>query len=89
MFILFKVYNFKGTKNISIMKKKKNPNQGRRVGKKENKDAKLRADPETLHTPDPQDEMKGPVSSIMQNIANAARNEVSQEEADKEKEEDI
>ena len=65
-----------------------NKNQGDRVGKEDNKDAAVRADPETLHTPDPQDKMKGPLSSIMQNISDAANDEVSQEEADKEKEED-
>ena len=63
--------------------------QGDRVGKEDNKDTPLRADPETLHTTDPQDEMKGPLSSIMQNISDAAKNEVSEEEANKEKEEDI
>ena len=62
--------------------------QGDRVGKEDNKDTSLRADPETLHTTDPQDEMKGPLSSVMQNISDAAKNEVSEEEADKEKEED-
>ena len=62
--------------------------QGDRVGKEDNKDTSLRADPETLHTTDPQDEMKGPLSSVMQNISDAAKNEVSEEEANKEKEED-
>lgn len=66
----------------------KNSHQGRRVGKEDNKDATVRADPETLHTTDPQDKMQGPVSSIMQNISDAANNEVSQEEADRKKEED-
>ncbi len=66
----------------------KNRKQGDRVGKEDNKDTALRADPETLHTPDPQDEMKGPLSSIMQNISEAANDEVSREEADREKEAD-
>jgi hypothetical protein len=46
-------------------------------------------DPETLHTPDPQEEMKGPVSSFIQNVKHEAEktDEVSKEEADKKKEE--
>ncbi len=64
-------------------------NQGDRVGKEDNKDAGVKADPETLHTTDPQDEMKGPVSSLMQNISHAAQDEVSKEEADREKEKDM
>ena len=67
----------------------KNKHQGDRVGKEDNKDAAVKADPETLHTTDPQDQMKGPISSIMQNISDAAKDEVSKEEADKEKEEDM
>jgi len=46
-------------------------------------------DPETLHTPDPQEKMKGPVSSFMQNVKEEAEkgDEVSKEEADEKKEE--
>ena len=56
--------------------------------KKENKDNKktgLAPDPETLHTTDPQEHMKGPLSSTMQNIKEEANknDEVSQSEADK------
>ena len=49
----------------------------------------LAADPETLHKTDPQDNMKGPVSSIIQNIKEGAEanDEESKEEADKKKEE--
>ena len=55
---------------------------------KENKDKKktgLAPDPETLHTTDPQEHMKGPLSSTMQNIKEEANknDEVSQGEADK------
>lgn len=44
-------------------------------------------DPETLHTTDPQEKMKGPVSSLMQNIKKEAEenDEVSKEEADERK----
>ena len=56
--------------------------------KKENKDKKntgLAPDPETLHTTDPQEHMKGPLSSSMQNIKDEANknDKVSQGEADK------
>ena len=55
---------------------------------KENKDEKkkgLAPDPETLHTTDPQEHMKGPFSSTMQNIKEEANknDDVSKEEADK------
>ena len=60
--------------------------------KNENKDKKntgLAPDPETLHTTDPQEHMKGPVSSTMQNIKNEANknDKVSQGEADKKRNE--
>ena len=60
--------------------------------KNENKDKKntgLAPDPETLHTTDPQEHMKGPVSSTMQNIKDEANknNKVSQGEADKKRNE--
>lgn len=32
-------------------------------------------DPETLHTTDPQENMEGPVSSVMQNIKHTAEDE--------------
>jgi hypothetical protein len=61
--------------------------------KKENKEKTpaLAPDPETLHTSDPQDHMKGPVSSTMQNIKEEANktDKVSKEEADKKKEENM
>ncbi len=58
----------------------------RRKDKKEDKDKQdplLKPDPETLHKTDPQDNMEGPVSSVVQNI----REEVEEnEEKDKEDE---
>ena len=51
--------------------------------KKEEKDKNKpvsKPDPETLHTTDPQENMKGPVSSFMQNI---------KEEADKKRDEHL
>lgn len=61
---------------------------------KENKDKKktgLAPDPETLHTTDPQEHMKGPFSSTMQNIKEEANknDEVSQGEADKKRMENM
>ena len=38
------------------------------TNKKSNSDAPVKPDAETLHTTDPQDEMKGPVSSFMNNV---------------------
>jgi len=60
--------------------------------KKENKDKKntgLAPEPETLHTTDPQEHMKGPVSSTMQGIKDEANknDKVSKEEADKKRNE--
>ena len=61
--------------------------------KKEDKDNKpaLKPDPETLHTTDPQDNMKGPVSSFIHNIKEEAEknDEESKAEADRKKEENM
>ena len=62
--------------------------------KKEEKDKKpqgLEPDPETLHTTDPQEHMKGPVSSTMQSIKEEAKknDKVSKEEADREREKNM
>ena len=62
--------------------------------KKEEKDTKhqgLKPDPETLHTTDPQEHMKGPVSSTMQGIKEEAKknDKVSKEEADREREKNM
>jgi len=48
-------------------------------------------DPETLHTTDPQDHMKGPVSSTMQGIKEEAEknDDVSRDEANKERDENM
>lgn len=62
--------------------------------KKNDKDQEkpaLAPDPETLHTTDPQDNMKGPISSVIQNIKDdAEKNDAeSKEEADEKKEKNI
>ena len=59
--------------------------------KKDKKNTGLAPDPETLHTTDPQEHMKGPVSSTMQNIKEEANKNdtVSKEEADRKREENM
>lgn len=62
--------------------------------KKEEKDRSQpvsKPDPETLHTSDPQEHMKGPVSSVMQNIKEEAKknDKVSKEEADRKRDEHL
>jgi hypothetical protein len=62
--------------------------------KKKNKDTKgsgLKPDPQTLHTTDPQEKMKGPVSSTIQDIKhNAEKNdEVSQEDATRKRDDQL
>ena len=57
--------------------------------KKDDKNTKpaLKPDPETLHTTDPQDHMKGPVSSVVHNIKDEAEknDKESKSEADQKK----
>lgn len=61
--------------------------------KKENENGKeediLKPDNETLHTTDPQEHMKGPISSVVQTVKEASEDDISKEEADKKKEEGI
>lgn len=49
----------------------------------------LAPDPETLHKTDPQEEMEGPVSSLVQNLKEEAEkgDQESKEEADRRKDE--
>jgi hypothetical protein len=50
----------------------------------------LKPDDNTLHTPDPQENMERPVSSVMQNIKEKAEeNDESKEEADRKKDKNI
>lgn len=44
-------------------------------GKKSNSDAPIQPDEETLHTTDPQKEMKGPISSFMNNVKDTVEDE--------------
>lgn len=43
--------------------------------KKDNKDAIVKPDPETLHTTDPQEHMEGPISSLVQDVKKEAEKE--------------
>ena len=56
--------------------------------KKEN-NSTVQPEPETLHTTDPQENMKGPISSLMQNTKEAFENDETKEEADEKKEKDM
>lgn len=50
-----------------------------------NEDAPLKPEPETLHKTDPQENMEGPVSSLLHNTSDGFDTNESQEEADEEK----
>jgi len=55
--------------------------------KKDKQNDLSKPDEETLHTTDPQENMEGPISSVMQNIKEEAEenDEESKEEADEKK----
>lgn len=56
----------------------------------DNKDAAIQPDPKTLNTPDPQEEMEGPVSSLVQGAKHVVEDQgESKEEADRKKEENM
>ena len=48
-------------------------------------DTSLRPDPETVHRTDPQENMEGPVSSLMHKTGNRFETEETKKEADEEK----
>jgi hypothetical protein len=52
-----------------------------------NEDAAIKPDKETLHTPDPQKNMEGPISSLMHKTGEGFDTDETKEEADDEKEE--
>jgi hypothetical protein len=56
---------------------------------KNNKDAPIKPEPETLHTTDPQKNMEGPVSSLMHETGKTFDTDETKEEADKEKDENM
>lgn len=63
--------------------------QPENIKKDKDKDAVLPPDPETLHKTDPQDNMKGPISSLVQGGKDKVEDndKESKEEADQKKEE--
>ncbi len=48
-------------------------------------DAAVKPEPETLHTPDPQDKMEGPISSLVQDVKKGLEDDKTKTEADNEK----
>jgi len=70
-------------------------NQDEKKKKKDEKEKTvtplLKPDPETLHTTDPQEHMKGPVSSTVQNIKEEGEknDKVSKDEAEREREKNM
>ncbi len=60
-------------------KKEKEPTTG------QNADAAVKPEPETLHTPDPQDKMKGPISSLVQGVRKGLDDDETKKEADDKK----
>ncbi|HMK25382.1 MAG TPA: hypothetical protein VK483_05070 [Chitinophagaceae bacterium] len=58
---------------------------------KDKKDPAFEPDPETLHKTDPQEHMKGPVSSVVKKVEKEVEegNKETKEEADKKKEENM
>lgn len=65
------------------------PDKKNKAKDKEKKETPLKPDPETLHTTDPQENMEGPVSSVMQNIKEEAEDNESKEEADSKKDKNM
>lgn len=65
------------------------PQQDRDTKDKDNKDAAVKPDPETLHKTDPQDNMEGPISSLMHKTGKTFDSDKTKKEADNEKEKDM
>jgi hypothetical protein len=65
-------------------------NQTGKKNEKEKTIPALKPDEETLHTTDPQENMEGPVSSIVQNVKEKTEdNDESKEEADRKKDKNM
>ncbi|HZH36985.1 MAG TPA: hypothetical protein VEX65_06910 [Flavisolibacter sp.] len=63
-------------------------NDNRHQNEKETTENKgLKPDEETLHKTDPQENMKGPISSLIQDTGDAFKTDETQEEADEKREE--
>ena len=59
-----------------------NENEEKKISDHQNRDAAVKPEPETLHTPDPQKKMGGPVSSLVNNAGKILGSDETQEEAD-------
>jgi hypothetical protein len=79
----------KGLKFVALPETPAMPDNKKK--KKTDKDPALPPDPETLHTTDPQEKMKGPVSSFMQDIKQETEknNAESKDEANQKKEDNM
>lgn len=66
-----------------------NQNDKKKKNEEVQADNGLKPDPKTLHKTDPQDNMKGPISSVVQSVKENVEDEVTKEEADKKKNENI
>ena len=56
-----------------------------KTAKEQHKDAAVKPEPETLHTSDPQDEMEGPISSLVQGVKEGMEDDKTKKEADEDK----
>ena len=57
----------------------------KQILQRDEKDAPIKPDPKTLNTTDPQDEMEGPISSLVQGAKEGMEDDETKEEADEEK----
>lgn len=62
-----------------IMKDERNDKE---INERKGENDSLKPDPETLHKSDPQENMEGPVSSVMHKTGEAFESEESKKEAD-------
>ncbi|MBK7290871.1 MAG: hypothetical protein IPI78_12010 [Chitinophagaceae bacterium] len=67
-----------------------NQNDKKKKNEEVQADNGLKPDPKTLHKTDPQENMEGPISSVVQNVKeNVEEDDTTKEEADKKKEENM
>ena len=66
-----------------------NQNDKKKKNEEVQADNGLKPDPKTLHKTDPQENMEGPISSIVQTVKENVEDEVTKEEADKKKNENM
>jgi hypothetical protein len=63
-----------------------NQHEEKKGADRQNNDAAVQSDPETLHTTDPQKKMEGPISSAVQKVKDLSNESESKEKADEKKE---